>query len=48
MRSLYLHENCIKVIENLDTMKDIYNLNLSENFITKVENLGNLPNLTNL
>ena len=48
MRSLYLHENLIKKIENLDKMTEIKNLNLSENFIEKIENLGSLTKLTNL
>ena len=37
MRSLYLQENCIKKLEGVDHMKELYALNLSANFIEKID-----------
>jgi dynein assembly factor 1 len=48
MRSLFLQENCIDKIEGIDHMKDLAQLNLSDNLIRKVENLGGLSNLESL
>ncbi len=46
--SLYLHENMIEKIENLEGLDELHNLNLSDNAITKIENLSCLPKLSNL
>ena len=45
---LYLHDNQISKIENLDNNINLTTLNLYNNKITKIENLDNLINLTYL
>lgn len=48
LRCLYLQENLICKIENLDSLVNLVNLNLSDNQISKVEGLEKLTKLTNL
>lgn len=48
LRCLYIHENLIKKIENIDHLKKLVSLNLTDNFIEKIENLENNPELETL
>lgn len=40
-----MQENLIEKIEGLDTLTDLYALNLSDNIIKKIEGLSNLTKL---
>ena len=44
LKCLYLQENCIKKIENLEALTELNTLNLTDNLIEKVEYLGNSTN----
>jgi len=35
-----MHENLVSKIENLENLKQLVNLNLSDNMLLKIENLG--------
>lgn len=48
LRVLYLYENCIERIENLDSIPTVTNLYLQKNAITRMENLEATPHLTKL
>ena len=48
LRGLYLHDNLITSIQNLDSLKLLDSINLSHNHIRKVENLSGCPLLTSL
>lgn len=45
LKMLWLNENEITVIENLDKLKSLEKLNLHNNQIKKIENLNHLSNL---
>ena len=48
MRTLYLQENIITKIENLDSMTKLDTLNISKNFVSKIENLSHMKDLKTL
>lgn len=48
MRSLYLQENLIEKIENLDVMPELVQLNLSDNLLKTIEGLENNKKLDSL
>jgi len=48
LQSLYLYNNQIERIENLETLSNLTQLNLQGNFIRKIENLQNLKHLKKL
>ena len=39
---IYLHQNLISKIENLNHLQYLDTINLSNNYVTKIENLGKL------
>jgi len=43
-----LHENCISVMENLSHLKELVNLNLSDNLIKKIESIEGCDKLDSL
>jgi dynein assembly factor 1 len=45
---IYLQQNQISVIENLNHLKNLVSINLSQNCISKIEGLRGLDNLLNL
>jgi len=48
MRCLYLQENLIKKIENIDHMKELRTLNLTDNMINRVSGLKGCDTLSTL
>ena len=48
MKTLYLQENIIGKIENLESMTELDTLNLSKNFVSKIENISHMKKLTTL
>lgn len=48
MRSLYIQENCIRVMDGLDGMTDLRNLNMSDNMIERISGLSKLEKLDTL
>ena len=45
---LYLHNNFLSEIENLDECSELHTINLSSNKIKKIQNLGSLRKLEHL
>jgi len=48
MKTLYLQENIIGKLENLEAMTELDTLNVSKNFIAKIENLSHMKHLSTL
>jgi len=48
MKCLYVQENCIREISGLDKMTDLRNINLTQNWITKIEGFDNNPQVSSL
>merc|ERR1711988_764488 len=48
MKCLYIQENCLNKIEGLEKLTDLRNINLTQNWIRKIEGFDNNPLVSSL
>ena len=48
LKCLFLQQNCISIMENMDCLTDLDTLNLSNNLIKSIQGLSNLSKITTL